>query len=199
MNSPHPDQTTPPLRHPFSWLPAARRKHLLAVSTLLTIALMVAMHVTNAPLENQTAPLGIVSLQLAGSPATARAIITSWGAAGQQWALINLAIDYPYLIAYATTLGLGCLMLAERSAQTGRAARLGVALAWGVVAAACLDAVENALLLALLLCEPSGGWATLACACAVTKYLIVLAALSYLGGGTLLFLARAGRTGAEQQ
>ena len=114
MNEPHPDTAPrPPMRHPFACLPPGRHKQVLAVSSLLTIGLMVAIHVTNAPLENQTAPLGIVSLQLAASPPVACAIVTSWGPVEQQWALINLAIDYSYLMAYATTLGLGCLMLAE--------------------------------------------------------------------------------------
>jgi len=200
MTEPHPDPAPrPPMRHPFDCLPASRYKQVLAVSTLLTIGLMVAIHVTNAPLENQIAPLGIVSLQLAASPTAARAIIASWGPVEQQWALLNLAIDYPYLIAYATTLGLGCLMLAERFAEAGRAARFGVALAWGMVTAACLDAVENALLLALLFGDQRGSWAALACACAVAKYLLVLAALAYLGGGALALLYSAGRKGAEHR
>jgi hypothetical protein len=150
---------------------------------------MVAIHLTNAPLENHAAPWGIVSLQLAGSLAATQTILASWGPAVQRWAILNLVIDYPYLLAYATTLGLGCLLLSRHFGAQRPAARLGWLLSRGMVAAALLDAVENGALLRLLLGDLREAWAVLAICCAVPKYLLVLAALGYLAIGGLAMLA----------
>jgi len=157
---------------------------------VLTVILMAAIHVTNAPLQNPAAPLGMVSLQLAGSLAEAREILASWEPAAERWALLNLGIDFPYLLAYATTLSLGCVMLARRLPYPRCIASLGVWLAWGVIGAALLDAVENVLLMRLLLGDLREAWAVLAFWCAVPKYALVLAALLYLGVGGLVCVTR---------
>ena len=176
---------------PFAWLPGALQKRVLVGSALLTAALMAVNFATNAPLENPVAPMGIVSLQLAGSLAAAQAILAAWGPVAQRWAILNLVIDYPYLLAYATTLGLGCVLIARHLPGPRRVASLGVWLAWGIIGAALLDAVENAALLRLLLGDLREGWVALAFWCAVPKYVLVLAALAYLGIGGLLGLISA--------
>jgi len=114
---------------PFAWLPEALQKRVLVGSALLTAALMAANFATNAPLENPEASMGIVSLQLAGSLAAAQEILASWGSAEQRWAILNLVIDYPYLLAYATTLGLGCVLIARHLPGPRHVASLGVWLA----------------------------------------------------------------------
>ena len=177
-------------RAPFCWLPEASQRVMFFGSMVLTAILMAAIFATNAPLQNPAAPMGIVSLQLAGSQAVAEAILASWGPAEQGWALLNLGIDFPYLLAYATTLSLGCVMLARRLPGRGCVTSLGVWLAWGIIGAALLDAVENALLLRLLLGDLRESWAVLAFWCAVPKYALVLAALAYLGVGGLVCLVR---------
>ena len=178
-------------RAPFLWLPKTSQRVVFFGLIVLTAVLMAAIFVTNAPLQNPAAPMGIVSLQLAGSLAAAREILASWGPAAQRWAILNLVIDYPYLLAYATTLGLGCVLIARRLQGPSRIAAVGVWVAWGVLGAALLDAVENAALLCLLLGDLREGWVVLAFWCAVPKYVLVLAALAYLGIGGLLELISA--------
>ena len=102
-----------------------------------------------------------------------------------------MVIDYPYLLAYATTLSLGCVLIARHLPGPRNVASLGVWLAWGIIGAALLDAVENAALLHLLLGDRREGWVALAFWCAVPKYLLVLVALAYLGIGGLLGLISA--------
>jgi hypothetical protein len=178
-------------RHPFSWLPDASQRLVLASSVLLTVITMGAIHWTNAPLENPAAPMGIVSLQLAGNMAAAQEILASWGPAEQCWAILNLVIDYPYLLAYATTLGLGCVLIARHLPGPRHVASLGLWLAWGIIGAALLDAVENGALLCLLLGDLRKAWVLLAFWCAVPKYALVLAALAYLVVGGLVILGKA--------
>lgn len=184
---------SPRARHPFYWLATPLQKWLLAGSLLLALVLMVAIHLTNAPLQNPTAPLGMVSFQLAGSLAAAETILTAWGAEGQRWARINLWFDYPYLLAYAVSLALGCVVLARQFPAHSWFARLGSGLAWGVVAAALLDAFENVMLFILLSGDLREIWAMLAYWCAVPKFGLVLAALLYLAAGGLALLLRAGQ------
>ena len=184
---------------PFAWLPEERQYGVLVGAALLTAALMAANFATNAPLENPVAPMGIVSLQLTGSLEAAQAILAAWGPAEQRWALLNMVIDYPYLLAYATTLGLGCVLIARQLPGPRHFASLGVWLSWGVLGAALLDAVENGALLCLLLGDLREAWVVLAFWCAVPKYALVLAALAYLGVGGVVCLVRAvGRQGAER-
>ena len=185
-----PEQAQLP-RAPFCWLPEASLRVMFFGSMVLTAILMAAIFATNAPLQNPAAPMGIVSLQLAGSQAVAEAILASWGPVAQRWAILNLVIDYPYLLAYATTLGLGCVLIARRLQGPSRIAAVGVWVAWGVLGAALLDAVGNAALLCLLLGDLREGWVVLAFWCAVPKYALVLAALLYLGIGGLLGLISA--------
>ena len=175
---------------PFAWPSGALPKRVLVGAALLTVVLMAAIFATNAPLENPAAPMGIVSLQLAGSLTAAEEILAAWGPAEQRWAIRNLVIDYPYLLAYATALGLACLLLARRFSGQRRMARLGCILSRGVMVAALLDAVENGALLRLLLGDLREVWVALAMWCAVPKYLLVLAALVYLSVGGLVCLIR---------
>jgi hypothetical protein len=188
-----PEQKPLPL-HPFSWLPEASQRGLLIGSILLTAVLMVAIHWSNAPLQTPVAPLGMISLQLAGTLPAAQQILASWGPQGQLSAAFNLGIDYLYMVAYATTLSLACVLLARRCGDCRHVALLGVWLSWGMLAALLLDAVENCLLIRLLLGDLREIWPVLARGCAVPKFALVLATLLYLVGGGLFALTRAGTT-----
>lgn len=183
--------------HPFCWLPATSQRVMLAISALLTALTMAVIHWSNAPLQSPEAPLGMVSLQLAGTLPAAQKILAAWGVQGQIPAAFNLGIDCLYLLVYATTLSLGCVMLARSLPGPRGITALGVWLSWGVLVAALLDALENALLISLLLGDLREAWAVLAFWCAVPKFALVLAALGYLGIGGLLLMVRVGeRQGA---
>jgi len=104
-------------------------------------------------------------------------------------------------VLYATSLALGCLIVADRLAAHGRSsfARLGRACAWGLWAAAALDGLENGALIATLFGQPDP-WAAVATACAVPKFAIVaLALLIFLpvGGLRVLLDGRPGRPAAS--
>jgi len=184
-------------RNPFSWLPDKQQRTVFLCAALLTMILMAAIHWSNAPLQNPAAPLGMISLQLAGTLPAAKQILDSWEPKGQVSAALNLGIDYLYMVAYAATLSLACVLLARHCHRSRRVALLGVCLSWGMLAALCLDAVENLLLIRLLFGDLRELWPVLALWCAVPKFGLVLATLLYLVGGGLVVLVRGGgRQGA---
>jgi len=179
--------------NPLVWLPAELWQACFIIALVSTALLMAGIHVTNAPLENPVAPWGMVSLQLAGSLDRAQEVLASWGPAEQKWALCNLVVDFLYLVSYAVTLALGCLLLAQHFRGRPIMAQLGGWLAWGVVVAACLDAAENVLLIRMLGNDLHVAWAVLIYWCAVPKFVLIMAALVYLcAGGLIRLIGRGG-------
>lgn len=183
----HPDTMASNLPdHPFVWLPCALHKRVLLFFLLLTVALMTAINITNAPLENPTAPLGMVSFQLAGTLQKSQAMLESWNQQAQLSAALNLGIDYLYMFAYVGTISLGCALLAGHLApRWPLLALLGVVLSWGTFLALLFDAAENYFLIHLLLGDQQALWPTMARWCAIPKFALILAAMVYLAGGGL--------------
>lgn len=179
-------------RTPFDWLQPAIQLRALLLSLLPLSALMRAIIVTNTPLENPSAPYGMVSFQLAGSLDLSRAIINSWDQHTRVLAALNLGVDYLYMVAYAFTIGLACVLLARRFANRWPSlTQTGIWLSWGMLVALLLDATENYFLISLLTGAQQAFWPLLARWCALPKFGLVLAALAYLalGGVVALILA----------
>lgn len=175
---------------PFRWVAAEGRGALLAVLTVLLVALSAALAILGAPLVSDAAPNGIVSFELAGSAERAGRIVASWSAHARERAALTLGLDYVYLLVYPAWLSLACLLTARR--RSGAWQRGGLALAWLVLAAGLCDAVENAALLRILEAGASPAAARLAWLCAAVKFALVLAAVLYLfGAHVALFLRRA--------
>jgi len=145
---------------------------------LFTFAILTAILIDSGmPLRTDAAPLGIVSFQLAGSGNTAHTILDSWQDTGRNAALINLAVDYPYLVIYAALLSLLCRRAAASLARYAAVGRTCARGAW--VAAGC-DAIENLALLAQLLNAPGDGAALVALAFASVKFALLGVILAYL-------------------
>lgn len=140
------------------------------------------MQIMGKPLVTAQAPYGIVSFELAGTPAQAQLILDSWDARAKQYAAFGLGFDYLFMLAYSAAIGLGCLLAAGVIRGRGwPLASLGVLLAWGMWLAALLDAVENFALLQLLLAGTSnGGWPAVARLCAVLKFGLIFLGLVYV-------------------
>lgn len=190
MKPHNPEPIRPNLpRDPFAWLPYASQKYALVFVILLTLVLMRAINVTNAPLVNPVAPTGMISFQLAGSlPKTLR-ILASWNQQASGYAALNLGIDYLYMVAYAFTIGLACTLLARRLAlRLHLLALVGVGLSWGMLVALLLDATENYMLIQLLFGERQAYLPIMARWCSIPKFGLILAALAYLAGGGLFAL-----------
>jgi hypothetical protein len=117
---------------------------------------------------------------------------------------LSLGLDYLYLVAYASAIALGCVMVARRLSGRGEFLPLvGVVLAWAQFGAALLDCVENYALIRVLLGSQQELWPVVARWCAIPKFLIVALGLVYVGIGFVWvmgekILISRGRQGMER-
>ncbi len=178
------------MSNPFAWL---HRKHwgkAFAGSALAAVAVFAVIGLWNRPLQTPAAPNGIVSLELANTPAAAQAMLDAWTARARLFAGLSLGIDYLFMVLYAVAIGLGCVLVGAQ--HRGRVETLGHALAWGMFAAAALDAVENAALIHMLTRGAAAmPWPRVAATCATVKFALVAAGLAFvLVGGAAIFTQR---------
>jgi hypothetical protein len=140
--------------------------------------------------------VGILELEFTGTADKAAQHYEELGSKGRSAARTSLFLDYPYLIAYGLFLAGACVAVAERARRAGREtlAALGLPFAWGALAAAACDAVENAMLLVVLDGHTGQPWPALAFAFAAVKFALAASASVYALGGWLATLR--GRTAA---
>lgn len=174
------------MKHPLDFVPDPHRKRLFFTFLALTITLFAIFRVLDAPLRTDAAPNGIVSLELAGNPQTAREITDSWkqlslllsAVAGQPdpnivnvpyvFAAFGLGMDYLFMPVYALTLAFGSLLAARR--HKGILQSLGAVAGYAAFAAALFDAVENYALLQVLLGDIQSSYPAIAAFCAIIKF-----------------------------
>lgn len=180
-------------RLPFSGLSRRAHRRAFVLATAATLAVGAGLAGVGAPLATESAPRGIVSLELAGDLETAEGILASWDREQRVRAGISVGADFLFLLAYPLALALACAGVAGRlGARAPRAAALGAWLAWGQALAGALDAAENWALIELLLGSRATVWPALAAGCAVPKFALVAAGLAYAGIGGLASLALRG-------
>ncbi len=125
----------------------------------------------------------VVSFEFAWTRRRAAKILEKWD---DKLAIARkqVKVDFAFLVAYPSALSLGCAMLADSG--VGAMAALGTAVAWAVLLAAPLDAVENLALLRMLDRGADGRMALLAGLCASVKFVLVIAATVYLAAAGVL-------------
>ena len=174
----------------------------LAAGLTLAVVLLAAMVRLDRPLRTAAAPHGIVSFELAGTPAAAKAILASWGPDGRRQALLSLRLDYVFLVAYALVLWMLCRMVASAwPDRYRRTRRTGSILGNAQWAAALLDAIENSMLQMILAGSLAALPPLVARWCALVKFTLIACAWLYIaiaGGVRLLWFltSRDSRHGA---
>jgi hypothetical protein len=169
-------------------IPRMRRWGLIA-SGVATLLLLWAM----APMENRmqaTGP-GMVPFELSGGEARADEILAEWGEDGRDAAREQLWIDYGFMLAYGTFLGLAAAAIRDlcRRRNLQRLARIGERAIWLGPLAAAFDALENACL--LLTVGGSGApFPALATGFATVKFALLAAAIAYLLAGGVSLASR---------
>lgn len=139
---------------------------------------------------------GIVPFELSGGQDRADEILAEWGEDGRDAAREQLWIDYGFMLAYGSLLGLAAAAVRDLSRRRGlqRLARVGRIAIWLGPLAACFDALENACLL-LTLGGAGAAFPLLATIFAACKFLLLAAAIAYLVAGLAASLgSRLGRT-----
>jgi hypothetical protein len=110
-------------------------------------------------LRTDAAPLGIVSLQVAGTIERADAILRSWKGSRLENARRSIFVDwFPFIPGYVAVLTVGVAAgaaLLERSGGSPLASA-GRLLAWLVLVAGFLDATENIFLLCMIDARAAG-------------------------------------------
>jgi len=183
---------------PFEWLSESGQKRAFVAWVVLTLVVMVSLQVLGGPLKTEAAPMGIISFELAGELSKAQGMIASWGQQGQVYAGLNLGLDYLFMVAYASAIGLGCVLVSRSWVKkVAFVAWVGAVLSWGLWLAALLDAIENYALIRLLLGSAGELWPALARWCAILKFLLVGVGLVYILLGAILVMV-VGRRAQER-
>lgn len=168
------------MRHPLDSLPPKKHKLYFWLLLVVTLVIMTLLNLVGEPLITGSAPYGIVSYELAGSPSRAEAVLTSWDPGVRAHAAFSLGFDYLFLLAYSTTIALACLWAAGvLKARAWPLAALGAPLAWGQWLAALLDALENLALTVVLFTAPASPWPEVARWSAILKFSLVFAGMVY--------------------
>lgn len=183
------------LRHPFEWISLSAQKRAFWVLFVVTIIVMTSMQVIDTLLKSELAPSGILSFEFAGDLSTAQKMTESWGGRGRIAAGFSLGLDYLFLLTYAGSIGMGCVLVTRSvSKRTKQLYNIGIMLAWALLLAALLDAVENYALIRVLLGSNLAFWPKVAAWCAAPKFVIVAAGLAYILIGVVVSMFSRRRT-----
>jgi hypothetical protein len=141
----------------------------LRCSAIAAVVLFGAMAMHAAPLDPS-----IPRLQLTFTETAFQRVLAQWQASGIERFQRHFALDFPLLVSY----GLFGHLLARRCASLGRrrGGSAGRLAGWALLAAACLDAAENLLHLAIVYAPDGVSAATYAVAgtIAASKWLLIV-------------------------
>lgn len=164
---------------PRFW-PELRRRFFLPIVVLM-LGTMLVLDAVGGPLRNETAPQGIVSYELAGSPERVQAVLDSWNAGAKRSAAFSLGLDFLFIFLYAPGIAIACMLSAEvLRVKHLPLSSLGAPLAWGMAGAGLLDILENIGLGWMLLRRVAEPWPVVSAGSAALKFALVAATLLYL-------------------
>lgn len=163
-------------------------KSLLAAG-IATVLLLWAM----SPMEDtmQANGPGMVTFELTGGQDRADEILAEWGEDGRDAARDQLWIDYAFMLAYGTFLGLAGARVRNLCRRRGlqRLAAIGAVALWLGPLAAGFDALENACLL-LTVGGAGAAFPLLATIFASIKFILLAGAIAYLLTGLAAALTK---------
>lgn len=197
------------MSHPLEFVSNEYRKRFFFTFLFLTIFLFGIFRFLDAPLRTPASPNGIVSFELARTPAQAQAIVDVWSGRtiiysdgenqnavtaqpGETFtytpipiihASLGLGIDYLFMPLYAFALSFGTLLAAGK--HSGWFRLLGTVAGYGAFAAALFDAVENYALIKVLLGVVESPYPEISFYCASIKFGLLIFGLLYALGGSL--------------
>jgi len=147
-----------------------RKLSLLAALALTLAGFLLMVGFEHAGADTDSSQL---QLQFAWTAERTRAVLASWGDTGRIRVSHGLYADYLFLIGYST-------LLAQLLRTTRR--KWAPWLAWGVLLAGGLDAVENVILLGFIQGAADTRFTLLVSLMATLKFALIGAALLYLVG-----------------
>lgn len=169
---------------PLDFIPAPQRMPLFRLFLVLTLGLFAVFNLLDQPTRTPAAPGGIVSFELARTPAAASAMLASWGESARLSLAFGLGLDFLFMPVYATALSLAVMIAADRR-RAGFWSALGKVLAWGAFLAIGFDAVENISLFYILQNGAFSPAPQLAFWCASAKFVLLALGVFYALAGWL--------------
>lgn len=183
------------MRHPFLRLSRDQLPKFFWPMFLSTIILLFIMNMLSQPLVTLQAPGGIISFEMAKTPAKSTAIMNSWDSTQKLISAFSLGLDYLFILFYSLTLSLGCVWTSIVLNQQNLAiALIGMIIAWLQWAAAILDGIENYSLFRMLLVETNFPYSQLAFWCAVLKFGIIFAGIFWCVSALVINIANQRKT-----
>ena len=171
------------MKHPLEAIPHGKRLGVFLVLLALFLVITIGFRFIGP------AQPTIVDFELAGTTTRATEIINTWDAADKVRAGFSLGFDFLYMPVYSTLIALACVwaagVLALRQWRT-----TGVLLAWGLWAAALLDAIENVALTVLLFGTVANPYPQVAQVCASIKFGLILLGLVFALVAAIIFLVK---------
>ncbi|GAB4396170.1 MAG: hypothetical protein OHK0052_17110 [Anaerolineales bacterium] len=168
------------MKHPLQALSHRQQAVLFRITFALTLLIFGIFAIIGAPLQTPAAPQGIVSFELVANVQQAQAMVDSWEGTAPLWAAFGLGFDYLFMPMYALAASVACLWAARTFGESDSPlAPAGIPLAWGAWLAGCLDALENAALLRMLVISPENPYPQIARLAAQAKFALLLAAIGY--------------------
>lgn len=162
-------------------LPPSRLRIVFLALLADTILLTILLNWIGQPLITPAAPSGIVSFELAGSPARAQSILDSWDASAREHAAFLQGLDFLYLLVYAITFALAGWNASRVLQRLGWPLRgLGKAVALGFFGAALCDIFENIALVLILFGTVRSPLPEIAAVCAAVKFGLLFIGLVYV-------------------
>jgi hypothetical protein len=166
------------------------RRRFGIVMLVATALMAVVLGIQGCPLRNPAvAPLGIVSLELAGDAERAQAIIGSWKDLGST-AVVQVILYFPFILFYSFALFFFGLLARQRRVQANKLPELAAAArvaAWGGLVAGVFDCLEDLGLLMMLGGTIGDAIAARTLLCAIIKFTLIAAVI---GVSTVAALAR---------
>ena len=177
------------MTNPYHWVPDRYRGIVFVGLVLVTGGVSYALGQQGKPLTTETLPNGILEIELPWSEERAAEVVASW----EQGGLVPVArkqvyADFLFLLLYPLALGFACAWLAGN--LSGRLAQLGFLLAWWVLLAGLLDAIENIAILQMLGGSQGAPLPQIATIAAALKFTLVVVAFGYLVMGGCVRLSR---------
>ncbi len=175
--------------HPLSWVPVDHERVFLVTLILANVLVMAGMGMADRHLRTEVTPLGIASFEFVGNSSSADRALSAWGETGRVYAAFSLGLDYLFLLLYSLLSAfLAGLVGRKLEGRFPLVSQLAVWVAWAFVFTGFFDALENTVLIAVVVGASHDLWARLGLVFASMKFALAAVGATYLlvGGGLCL-------------
>ena len=157
------------------------KKYFFPLIIIGTLAMIVVMRITEAPLKQPATPAGIINLELAFDTVNSNKIIDAWATANViKDARINTYCDFVFIFFYTLFLFFCCKKLTAKFREGDWKRNAGLFFSKAVFVSALLDVGENSGMLLTLNGSGSSGIVLFTSVCSAIKWAIVLLTIIYI-------------------